>query len=199
MSFPGFPGASLAHHAQTQQLNAWITPPSSLLRDNALLPSLPQCPPFYSKLFPVNKLSVFIKHTFFNKLPTLFSMTGKLLSLEHQDHFRALVKAVRDPTPRVPLRSSTPTAKAILKQLSAATREIEKLSIAECRIYRKKHKMLDTSGDFFQRAGVDEELCYMRDIMEEEIQEDVNSQLEKWQYAITLLVKIRCELDALKI
>ncbi|KAI5073739.1 hypothetical protein GOP47_0011752 [Adiantum capillus-veneris] len=77
--------------------------------------------------------------------------------------------------------------------------QIEKLSIAECRIYRKKHKMLDTSGDFFQRAGVDEELCYMRDIMEEEIQEDVNSQLEKWQHAITLLVKIRCELDALKI
>ncbi|KAI5060307.1 hypothetical protein GOP47_0024727 [Adiantum capillus-veneris] len=77
------------------------------------------------------------------------------------------------------------------KFCTSALRKIEKLSIAECKIYRKKHKMLDTSGDFFQRAGVDEELCYMRDIMEEEIQEDVNSQLEKWQYAITLLVKIR--------
>ncbi|KAI5057170.1 hypothetical protein GOP47_0027185 [Adiantum capillus-veneris] len=53
--------------------------------------------------------------------------------------------------------------------------QIRNNSIAECRIYRKKHKMLDTSGDFFQRAGVNEELCYMRDIMEEEIQEDVNS------------------------
>ncbi|KAI5078346.1 hypothetical protein GOP47_0006017 [Adiantum capillus-veneris] len=87
-----------------------------------------------------------------------------------------------------------PNLKFFLDEISL---QAEKLNISECRLYRKKLKLLALMGRLSQTAEVDGEDCYVGDQLEEEVKEDLEILKDLWDQSRALLSQIKSELDVL--
>ncbi|KAI5080683.1 hypothetical protein GOP47_0003866 [Adiantum capillus-veneris] len=142
------------------------------------------------------KRNTFTKLFYAIKLLFLYKTQRRLIA-EHQVRIISLLESLPGHQVRIPPRFATKKAKELLRKTRATTMEAEKLNISECRLYRKKSKMLVLTGKLSQTAKIDGEDCYVRDQLEDELKEVLKILKDLWNRSRALLSQIRIELDVL--